>query len=45
MEEAIAIADELLKDKQLIVFTKNNKGQFKKRNKKTDIFKMGKYMF
>jgi hypothetical protein len=25
MEEAIAIADELLKDKQLIVFTKNNK--------------------
>jgi carboxyl-terminal processing protease len=26
MEEAIAIADELLKDKQLIVFTKNKKG-------------------
>jgi hypothetical protein len=30
MEEAIAIADELLKDKQLIVFTKKTiKGQFK----------------
>jgi carboxyl-terminal processing protease len=27
MEEAIAIADELLKDKQLIVFTKNKKGK------------------
>ncbi|MFV5694522.1 S41 family peptidase [Flavobacterium sp. LB3P122] len=26
MEEAIAVADELLKDKQLIVFTKNKKG-------------------
>jgi carboxyl-terminal processing protease len=30
MEEAIAIADELLKDKQLIVFTKNNKGAIQK---------------
>jgi carboxyl-terminal processing protease len=30
MEEAIAIADELLKDKQLIVFTKNKKGATQK---------------
>jgi carboxyl-terminal processing protease len=30
MEEAIAIADELLKDKQLIVFTKNKKGNVSK---------------
>lgn len=30
MEEAIAIADELLKDKQLIVFTKNKKGKIQK---------------
>ncbi|NRT11598.1 S41 family peptidase [Flavobacterium sp. 14A] len=30
MEEAIAIADELLKDKQLIVFTKNKKGSIEK---------------
>lgn len=30
MEEAIAIADELLKDKQLIVFTKNKKGTIQK---------------
>lgn len=30
MEEAIAIADELLKDKQLIVFTKNKKGKIEK---------------
>jgi carboxyl-terminal processing protease len=30
MEEAIAIADELLKDKQLIVFTKNKKGAIQK---------------
>ncbi|MBG6110615.1 carboxyl-terminal processing protease [Flavobacterium sp. CG_23.5] len=30
MEEAIAIADELLKDKQLIVFTKNKKGTIEK---------------
>ncbi|MFE3846359.1 S41 family peptidase [Flavobacterium sp. LB3P45] len=30
MEEAIAIADELLKDKQLIVFTKNKKGKIDK---------------
>lgn len=30
MEEAIAIADELLKDKQLIVFTKSKKGQISK---------------
>lgn len=30
MEEAIAIADELLKDKQLIVFTKNKKGTIDK---------------
>lgn len=30
MEEAIAIADEFLKDKQLIVFTKNKKGDIKK---------------
>ena len=30
MEEAIAIADELLKDKQLIVFTKNKKGNIQK---------------
>ena len=30
MEEAIGIADELLKDKQLIVFTKNKKGTVKK---------------
>jgi carboxyl-terminal processing protease len=30
MEEAIAIADELLKDKQLIVFTKNKKGNIDK---------------
>lgn len=30
MEEAIAIADEFLKDKQLIVFTKNKKGNIDK---------------
>lgn len=30
MEEAIEIADELLKDKQLIVFTKNKKGKVEK---------------
>ena len=30
MEEAIAIADELLRDKQLIVFTKNKKGSTQK---------------
>lgn len=30
MEQAIAIADELLKDKQLIVFTKNKKGTVQK---------------
>ncbi len=30
MEEAIAIADEFLKDKQLIVFTKNKKGTIEK---------------
>jgi carboxyl-terminal processing protease len=30
MEQAIAIADELLKDKQLIVFTKNKKGTIEK---------------
>jgi carboxyl-terminal processing protease len=30
MDEAIDIADELLKDKQLIVFTKNKKGSIKK---------------
>jgi carboxyl-terminal processing protease len=30
MEEAIAIADELLQDKQLIVFTKNKKGTIQK---------------
>ncbi|MBC7846772.1 MAG: S41 family peptidase [Flavobacterium sp.] len=30
MEEAISIADELLKDKQLIVFTKNKKGTIDK---------------
>ncbi|TDE06476.1 S41 family peptidase [Flavobacterium hiemivividum] len=30
MEEAIEIADEVLKDKQLIVFTKNKKGSIKK---------------
>ncbi len=30
MEQAIAIADELLKDKQLIVFTKNKKGTIDK---------------
>jgi carboxyl-terminal processing protease len=30
MEEAIAVADELLKDKQLIVFTKNKKGRIQK---------------
>lgn len=30
MEEAIAIADELLKDKQLIVYTKNKKGSIEK---------------
>jgi carboxyl-terminal processing protease len=30
MDEAIEIADELLKDKQLIVFTKNKKGNVKK---------------
>lgn len=30
MDEAIAIADELLKDKQLIVFTKNKKGKIQK---------------
>ena len=30
MEEAIDIADELLKDKQLIVFTKNKKGRIQK---------------
>lgn len=30
MEEAIAIADELLKDKQLIVFTKNKRGTINK---------------
>jgi carboxyl-terminal processing protease len=30
MEEAIAIADELLKDKQLIVFTKSKKGAIEK---------------
>jgi len=30
MEEAIEIADELLKDKQLIVFTKNKKGRIQK---------------
>ena len=30
MEEAIEIADEVLKDKQLIVFTKNKKGNIKK---------------
>lgn len=30
MEEAIDIADELLKDKQLIVFTKNKKGRIEK---------------
>ena len=30
MDEAIAIADELLKDKQLIVFTKNKKGTIDK---------------
>jgi carboxyl-terminal processing protease len=30
MEQAIEIADELLKDKQLIVFTKNKKGTVKK---------------
>ena len=30
MEQAIAIADELLKDKQLIVFTKNKKGTLQK---------------
>lgn len=30
MEEAIAVADELLKDKQLIVFTKNKKGTIDK---------------
>lgn len=30
MDEAIDIADELLKDKQLIVFTKNKKGNIKK---------------
>ena len=30
MEEAIDIADELLKDKQLIVFTKNKKGSIQK---------------
>jgi carboxyl-terminal processing protease len=30
MEEAIEIADEFLKDKQLIVFTKNKKGNIKK---------------
>jgi hypothetical protein len=30
MEEAIAIADELLIDKQLIVFTKIKKGKYKK---------------
>jgi carboxyl-terminal processing protease len=30
MEEAIGIADELLKDKQLIVFTKNKKGTVEK---------------
>jgi hypothetical protein len=29
MEEAIAIADELLKRQQLIVFTKNKKGKYK----------------
>jgi carboxyl-terminal processing protease len=44
--EAIAIADELLKDKQLIVFTKKNNKEFQKTYAtKTDIFKMGKYMF
>ena len=30
LEQAIKIADELLKDKQLIVFTKNNKGKIDK---------------
>jgi len=30
MDQAIAIADELLKDKQLIVFTKNKKGDIQK---------------
>lgn len=30
MEQAIAVADELLKDKQLIVFTKNKKGTIEK---------------
>jgi carboxyl-terminal processing protease len=38
MEEAIAIADELLKDKQLIGLQKNNKGQFKKRMQLKRIF-------
>lgn len=45
MEEAIEIADEILKDKQLIVFTKNKKGNIKKTyaTKKGD-FETGKVL-
>jgi carboxyl-terminal processing protease len=43
MEEAIAIADELLKDKQLIVFTKNKNGNVQKSYAtKTGSFEDGK---
>jgi carboxyl-terminal processing protease len=43
MEQAIEIADELLKDKQLIVFTKNKKGTIEKTyGKPGGIFENGK---
>lgn len=43
MEEAIEIADEVLKDKQLIVFTKNKKGNIQKTYAtKKGIFETGK---
>jgi carboxyl-terminal processing protease len=43
MEEAIDIADELLKDKQLIVFTKNKKGSIQKTfASKKGAFEVGK---
>jgi hypothetical protein len=42
MEEAIAIADELLKDKQLIVLQKIKKGKYKTYATKKGDFETGK---
>jgi carboxyl-terminal processing protease len=44
MEEAIAIADELLKDKQLIVFTKKKKRENTKTYATKSGFETGKYL-